>query len=277
MLPSTSLSQQRQLLARSFLAIMSLNQRWLISKTRLILSSANSRYYHAIATTTTIPLTTVALFSSNTATTTAIYTNDNDDPKKIQQWKQLIIRRNNSVLSMTVLSQQETAASATSIIGTNSSRSSSTKTNASFQYPKAEELFHRIVQRCETKDDARALQRTVYELLGKPLRDFEFYIDGFGGKKSKHSSGGSSGSGAETTEPVKEVQKIFDVKLVAYDTSIKLKVIKEIRTILPGLGLKEAKELVESAPCTIQKGLQPDQAEAMKEKLTNVGAQIELV
>ena len=149
-------------------------------------------------------------------------------------------------------------------------------TTAPFQHPKAEELFRRIIQRCETVDDARALQRTVYELLGKPLRDFEFLIDGFGGKKSKHGgSGGGSGGGA--SEPVKEVQKIFDVKLVGYDSAIKLKVIKEIRTILPGLGLKEAKELVESAPCTIQKGLQPEQAEAMKQKLSELGAQIELV
>jgi large subunit ribosomal protein L7/L12 len=64
---------------------------------------------------------------------------------------------------------------------------------------------------------------------------------------------------------------------VGYNASIKLKVIKEIRTILPGLGLKEAKELVESAPCTLQKGLQPEQAEAMKQKLIDIGAQIELV
>lgn len=147
---------------------------------------------------------------------------------------------------------------------------------APFHYPKAEELFRRIIQRCETIDDARALQHTVYELLGKPLRDFEFLIDGFGGKKSKHGGGGGGGSG-EVAEPVKEVQKIFDVKLMGYDASIKLKVIKEIRTILPGLGLKEAKELVESAPCTLQKGLQPEQAEAMKQKLIDIGAQIELV
>ena len=145
-----------------------------------------------------------------------------------------------------------------------------------FQHPKAEELFRRIIQRCETIEDARALQRTVYELLGKPLRDFEFYIDGFGGKKSKHSTSGS-GSAGEVSEPVKEVQKIFDVKLVGYDSAIKLKIIKEIRTLLPGLGLKEAKELVESAPCTLQKGLQTEQAEAIKQKLIDIGAQIELV
>jgi large subunit ribosomal protein L7/L12 len=144
----------------------------------------------------------------------------------------------------------------------------------SFQYPKAEELYYRILERCKTKEDARALQRTVYELLGRPLRDFEFYYDGFGGKKTKKGAGTSSDA---KEQEVKEIPKIFDVKLVGYDAAVKLKVIKEIRTILPGLGLKEAKELVESAPCTLQKGLQPEQAEAIKAKLVELGAQIELV
>jgi large subunit ribosomal protein L7/L12 len=150
----------------------------------------------------------------------------------------------------------------------------STSQQPSFQYPKAEELYHRILARCKTKEDARALQRTVYELLGRPLRDFEFYYDGFGGKKTKKDAG--AGSGDKEPEII-ETPKIFDVKLVGYDAAVKLKVIKEIRTILPGLGLKEAKELVESAPCILQKGLQPEQAEAMKTKLVELGAQVELV
>lgn len=150
----------------------------------------------------------------------------------------------------------------------------STAQKPSFQYPKAEELYYRILERCKTKEDARALQRTVYELLGRPLRDFEFYYDGFGGKKTKKGTGGSSDA---KEKEVKEAPKILDVKLVGYDAAVKLKVIKEIRTIIPGLGLKEAKELVESAPCTLQKGLQPDAAEAMKAKLVELGAQIELV
>jgi ribosomal protein L7/L12 len=177
--------------------------------------------------------------------------------------------------SATLASPEAATSTVTANQPVDNAGNASTQQHTPFRYKKAEELFHRIVARCETIDDARALQRTVYELLGKPLREFEFYIDGFGGKRSKHSSG--SGKQEEAAEPVKEVQKIFDVKLMGYDSSIKLKVIKEIRAILPGLGLKEAKELVESAPCTIQKGLQPEQAEVMKQKLSDVGAQIELV
>jgi ribosomal protein L7/L12 len=191
------------------------------------------------------------------------------DHKRLQPPQQIF--RRNYGKSMIVQSPEVATA-----ISDATSNTEKAKVSIPFQYPKAEELFHRIAQRCETIDDVRALQRTVYELLGKPLRDFEFYIDGFGGKKSKHGTSGG-GSGGEVTEPVKEVQKIFDVKLVGYDASTKLKIIKEIRSILPGLGLKEAKELVESAPCTIQKGLQPEQAEAMKQKLIDIGAQIELV
>jgi large subunit ribosomal protein L7/L12 len=56
---------------------------------------------------------------------------------------------------------------------------------------------------------------------------------------------------------------------------MKLKVIKEIRA-LGGLGLKEAKELVEGAPKTIQKGLKPEAAEELKKKLEEVGAVVEL-
>jgi large subunit ribosomal protein L7/L12 len=53
-------------------------------------------------------------------------------------------------------------------------------------------------------------------------------------------------------------------------------VIKEVRSML-GLGLKEAKELVESAPKILQKGLAAEKAEELKAKLSGVGAEVELV
>ena len=51
--------------------------------------------------------------------------------------------------------------------------------------------------------------------------------------------------------------------------------IKEIRAIL-GLGLKESKDLVESAPKMVKKGLSPDEADALKSKLEAAGAQVSL-
>jgi large subunit ribosomal protein L7/L12 len=55
----------------------------------------------------------------------------------------------------------------------------------------------------------------------------------------------------------------------------KIQVIKELRG-LTGLGLKEAKELVDSAPAPVKKGISKADAEAMKEKLEGVGATVEL-
>ena len=57
--------------------------------------------------------------------------------------------------------------------------------------------------------------------------------------------------------------------------SQKIQVIKELRTIT-GLGLKEAKGLVDSAPTSVKAGLSKDDAEAVKEKLEAVGASVEL-
>ena len=55
----------------------------------------------------------------------------------------------------------------------------------------------------------------------------------------------------------------------------KINVIKEVRAIT-GLGLKEAKELVESAPKPVKEGIGKDEAEELKKKLEDVGAKVEL-
>jgi large subunit ribosomal protein L7/L12 len=91
-------------------------------------------------------------------------------------------------------------------------------------------------------------------------------------------SGGAAvaGAGAAPQEEVVEEKTIFDLKLVGFDTKAKIKVIKEIRAIA-GLGLKEAKELVESAPKVVQKDLKKDKADELKAQLEAVGAQVEIV
>eukprot|EP00531_Pseudo-nitzschia_arenysensis_P005372 CAMPEP_0116118148 /NCGR_PEP_ID=MMETSP0329-20121206/1951_1 /TAXON_ID=697910 /ORGANISM="Pseudo-nitzschia arenysensis, Strain B593" /LENGTH=277 /DNA_ID=CAMNT_0003611759 /DNA_START=90 /DNA_END=923 /DNA_ORIENTATION=+ len=82
--------------------------------------------------------------------------------------------------------------------------------------------------------------------------------------------------GAPAAEEAAEEKTIFDLKLVGFDAKAKIKVIKEVRSIA-GLGLKEAKELVEGAPKVVQKDLKQDKAEELKEKLEAVGAQVEIV
>ena len=66
----------------------------------------------------------------------------------------------------------------------------------------------------------------------------------------------------------------FDVEL-AEAGSNKIAVIKEVRTIT-GLGLKEAKDLVEGAPKPLKQGVKKEDAEAMKKSLEAAGAKVEL-
>jgi len=66
----------------------------------------------------------------------------------------------------------------------------------------------------------------------------------------------------------------FDVVLKSFGAK-KLDVIKVIREIT-GLGLKEAKELVEGAPKTVKEGVSKDEAESLKAKLTEAGAEVEV-
>ena len=67
----------------------------------------------------------------------------------------------------------------------------------------------------------------------------------------------------------------FDVVLVA-DGGKKIDVIKAVRAIKAGLGLKEAKELVEGAPKPILEGVGKDEGEEAKKKLEDAGAKVEL-
>ena len=66
----------------------------------------------------------------------------------------------------------------------------------------------------------------------------------------------------------------FDVVLARYGEK-KINVIKEVRAIT-GLGLKEAKDLVEAAPKAVKEGVPKDEAEAVKAKLEGAGATVEI-
>jgi large subunit ribosomal protein L7/L12 len=56
----------------------------------------------------------------------------------------------------------------------------------------------------------------------------------------------------------------------------KINIIKEIRAIVPGLGLKEAKDLVEGAPQTVKEGLSKDDAEKFKKQIESFGAKVDI-
>jgi large subunit ribosomal protein L7/L12 len=72
-----------------------------------------------------------------------------------------------------------------------------------------------------------------------------------------------------------EEQSAFDVVLASIGAN-KISVIKVVREIVPGLGLKEAKDLVEAAPTAVLTGANKDDAEKAKAKLEEAGATIEI-
>ncbi len=80
--------------------------------------------------------------------------------------------------------------------------------------------------------------------------------------------------GAVAAAPAAEEKTEFDVVLASFGAK-KLDVIKVVRE-LTGLGLKEAKELVEGAPKTLKEGVSKEEAESLKEKLVAAGAEVEI-
>ena len=83
-----------------------------------------------------------------------------------------------------------------------------------------------------------------------------------------------AGAVAGAAAPAAEEKTEFDVVLKSFGAK-KLDVIKVVRE-LTGLGLKETKELVEGAPKTLKEGASKEDAEAIKEKLTAAGAEVEI-
>jgi large subunit ribosomal protein L7/L12 len=84
---------------------------------------------------------------------------------------------------------------------------------------------------------------------------------------------GPAGGAAEA--PAVEEKDEFNVVLEAIGEK-KIQVIKVVREVVSGLGLKEAKDLVESAPKPVLEGVPKDQADAAKAKLEEAGAKVSL-
>ena len=83
------------------------------------------------------------------------------------------------------------------------------------------------------------------------------------------------GAGAAAA-PAAEVQTTFDVILVSAPADKKISVIKAVREVKAGLGLADAKALVEGAPKPVLEGAPKAEAEAAKKKLEEAGAKAEL-
>ena len=117
----------------------------------------------------------------------------------------------------------------------------------------------------------------ILEAIGsKTVVELAELIDAF---KSKFNvtvmaaaAGGAAGGAAA---PVVEEQTEFSVILLEGGAK-KIQVIKAIREIVSGLGLKEAKDIVDGAPKTIKEGISKAEADEIKKKLEEQGATVEL-
>jgi len=83
-----------------------------------------------------------------------------------------------------------------------------------------------------------------------------------------------AGAGGDAA-PAAEEKDTFDVVLTAAGGN-KISVIKVVREVVAGLGLKEAKDMVDGAPKAIKEGVSKAEAEEIKTKLTEAGATVEL-
>jgi len=106
--------------------------------------------------------------------------------------------------------------------------------------------------------------------LSELIKEFE---EKFGVSAAAPVAVAAAGAGAAVEAPAEEKTE-FDVILASIGSE-KIKVIKEVRAIT-GLGLKEAKALVESAPAPLKEGTTKEDAEEIKGKIEAVGATVEV-
>ena len=85
----------------------------------------------------------------------------------------------------------------------------------------------------------------------------------------------AAGSGAAPAAAAAEEKTTFEVVLKEMGAN-KIGVIKEVRAAVPGLGLAEAKALVEGAPKTIKEGVTKEEADEIKKKVEAAGAKVEI-
>lgn len=124
--------------------------------------------------------------------------------------------------------------------------------------------------------DIKALGDQLVELTVKEVNELASYLKETHGIEptaaavvAGPAAGGAGGGAAAAAEKTN-----FDVVLKAPGAN-KLQIVKLVKE-LTGLGLKEAKDLVDGAPKTIKEGLPKDEAENLKKQLTEAGAEVEL-
>jgi len=121
--------------------------------------------------------------------------------------------------------------------------------------------------------DVKALGDSLVELTVKEVNELASYLKETYGIEPAAAvvvAGGAAAGGAAAVEE----KTNFDVVLKASGPN-KLQIVKLVKE-LTGLGLKEAKDMVDGAPKTIKEGLPKDEAENLRKQLSEAGAEVEL-
>ena len=122
--------------------------------------------------------------------------------------------------------------------------------------------------------DIKAIGDQLVELTVKEVNELASYLKETHGIEPAAAAVAVAGPAAGGGAAAAEVKTNFDVVLKAAGAN-KLQIVKLVKE-LTGLGLKEAKDLVDGAPKTIKEGLPKDEAENLKKQLTEAGADVEL-
>eukprot|EP01041_Mallomonas_annulata_P001131 gene1131-2193_t len=132
------------------------------------------------------------------------------------------------------------------------------------------QLCHQIL--CLNVVETHQLMNLIQKRLGLSDADMAAQRGGGGGGEV------ASEAPAQAAAPVvaAKAKEAFDIKLTVVDAKAKIKIIKEVRA-MTGLGLKEAKELVEKAPVVIKEGVKKEEADNLLKLLVDAGAQAELL
>ncbi|MCC5926573.1 MAG: 50S ribosomal protein L7/L12 [Bacteroidetes bacterium] len=122
--------------------------------------------------------------------------------------------------------------------------------------------------------DVKSIAETLVNLTIKEANELAQILENEYGIKPAAAAVAVAGPAAGGEAAAAEEQTEFTVVLKSAGSN-KIAVIKEVRA-LTGLGLKEAKDLVDGAPSNIKEGVDKAEAEEIKNKLTDAGAEVEL-
>jgi large subunit ribosomal protein L7/L12 len=122
--------------------------------------------------------------------------------------------------------------------------------------------------------DIKAIGDQLVELTVKEVNELADYLKETHGIEPAAAAAPVMAAGGAGGGDAAEEKSSFDVILTSAG-SAKLQVVKAVKE-LTGLGLKEAKELVDGAPKAVKEGVAKDEAEALKKQLEEAGAEVEL-